>query len=90
MHNILSNLKNKETRDGLKKYLQENNIPSIIYYTKTMHQQKAFSYLKNKDEDYPVSTELCNQVLSIPIHPYMTEENIENVSSKIREYMSKN
>ena len=82
-------LKNQKQRDGLKSYLNEHNIPSMIYYTKTMHNQTAFSDLKNSDTDYPVSTNLCKTVLSLPMHPYLTDVEIDFVSKKISEYLNK-
>ena len=77
-------------RDGLQNFLKENDVPSLIYYTKTMHQQKAFSYLSNSDTDYPVSTKLCDLVLSIPIHPYITIEEIDKVSGLIKTFVQMN
>jgi len=80
-------LTSKSERDGLQKYLKDNDVPSLIYYTKTMHQQKAFSYLSNNDDDYPVSTKLCDIVLSIPIHPYITLEEIDRVTNLIKTFV---
>lgn len=80
-------LKNKQQRDGLKEYLHDQGIPSLIYYTKTMHQQTAYIDLANKNEDYPISTKLCDVVLSLPMHPYLTEEEINFVSQKIRDFI---
>ncbi|MFA7725646.1 MAG: DegT/DnrJ/EryC1/StrS family aminotransferase, partial [Candidatus Izemoplasmatales bacterium] len=78
----------KVQRDNLKAFLQKNNIPSMIYYTKTMHNQTAFKELHNKDKDYPISTSLCNTVLSLPMHPYLEDEEIEYISSKIIEFLN--
>lgn len=80
-------LNSKEQRDGLKRYLSEKDIPSLIYYTKTMHKQKAFAYLNNVDIDYPHSTKLVDIVLSIPIHPYLTDDEINKVVTSIVEFM---
>lgn len=83
-------LSSRSERDGLQNFLKENDVPSLIYYTKTMHQQKAFSYLSNSDTDYPVSTKLCDLVLSIPIHPYITIEEIDKVSGLIKTFVQMN
>lgn len=80
-------LKNREQRDGLKQYLSKNGIPSIIYYTKPMHKQTAFLNLDSRDEDYRVSNKLCETVLSLPMHPYLTDEDIEYISSRIKIYL---
>lgn len=76
-------LKCKEERDALQIKLKEQAIPSMIYYMKPMHKQEAFSNLRYKDEDYKVSNKLCERVLSLPMHPYLTEEDIEIVCRAI-------
>lgn len=82
-------LKSQKERDGLKSFLANKGIPSMIYYTKTMHNQIAFLDLNNKDEDYPVSTNLCKTVLSLPMHPYLTDSEIELISKSIIEFVTK-
>ncbi len=76
-------LKNKEQRDSLQLKLKENGIPSMIYYPKGMHQQKAFKNLKLEDADFPNSIEATKRVLSLPMHPYMSEEEVEHICSVI-------
>ena len=82
-------LKSKDERDGLKNFLSTKGIPSMIYYTKTMHNQTAFKDLFNDDKEYPVSTSLCKTVLSLPMHPYLTDVDINIVVSAIKEYFNK-
>lgn len=81
-------LDNKEQRDGLQEYLKENGIPSMIYYPSPMHMQTAYKDLGYKRGDYPVSERLCETVLALPIHPYITEKDIENVSNSIVNYIN--
>lgn len=76
-------LKNKSERDALKTRLSEHKIPSMIYYSKPMHQQEAFSTREYDESDYPVVSELCNTVLSLPMHPYLVEEEIDEVCNLI-------
>lgn len=80
-------LKNKEQRDGLQAKLKEHGIPSMIYYVKPMHKQGAFSYLKLEDNDFKITNELCDIVLSLPMHPYMDEEDVEKVSEIIKAFL---
>lgn len=68
--------KNKQERDYVKAKLAEKGIPSIIYYQKPMHKQTAFSYLDIDDNDYKVCNELCEIVLSLPMHPYLVYDSI--------------
>ncbi|MGE4571915.1 MAG: DegT/DnrJ/EryC1/StrS family aminotransferase [Candidatus Izemoplasmatales bacterium] len=82
-------LKSQKQRDELKSYLSTKGIPTMIYYTKTMHNQTAFKELNNKDEDYPISTKLCETVLSLPMHPYLSDTEIEFISNSIIEFLSK-
>jgi dTDP-4-amino-4,6-dideoxygalactose transaminase len=52
-----------------------------------MHNQTAFKDLDNSDIDYPVSTNLCKTVLSLPMHPYLTDKEIDLVCSSIIDYL---
>lgn len=72
-------LENKELRDKMQIKLKEHNIPSMIYYPRGLHQQKAYKYMELNDIDYPNTVEATNRVLSLPMHPYMTESEVDNV-----------
>jgi UDP-2-acetamido-2-deoxy-ribo-hexuluronate aminotransferase len=80
-------LASKEQRDGLQEKLKDNGIPSMIYYVKPMHQQVAFSDLEFNDYEFAVTNRLCDTVLSLPMHPYMKEEDIERVCQVVRDYL---
>lgn len=80
-------LKSKEQRDGLQVKLKEHDIPSMIYYVKPMHKQEAFSELKSIDKDFKVTNKLCDIVLSLPMHPYMSKDNVGLVCDVIRAYI---
>lgn len=75
-------LKDKESRDALQSALKEAGIPSMVYYPTPMHKQTAHApYGPYADDLCPVATSLCDRVLSLPIHPYITEEDVEMVCS---------
>lgn len=78
-------LESQEQRDGLQAYLKEKGIPAMVYYWKPMHEQAAFQDLK-KYISCPVTEELCQKVLSLPIHPYLSEENITKIANEIKSY----
>ena len=80
-------LKSKEERDHLQSQLKENCIPTMIYYIKPMHKQGAFSDYNFDDIGYEVTNELCDIVLSLPMHPYLTEEDIKTISNNIIQIM---
>ncbi|MBM7095683.1 DegT/DnrJ/EryC1/StrS family aminotransferase [Bacillus sp. H-16] len=76
-------LDSKEQRDSLQAKLKENEIPSMIYYIKPMHRQQAFSDLEFEERDFEVTNKLCDTVLSLPMHPYLKEKEIEKVCDVI-------
>lgn len=80
-------LPSEEIRNGLQAYLKENQIPSMIYYPKPMHAQKAFAEVESKEEDFPNTEKLCQTVLALPIHPYLTKEDITFVVDHIKTYL---
>lgn len=66
---------NKEVRSKLQEALKAEDIPTAIYYPIPMHRQTAFSYLDPKMNQCPVTDRLADTVLSLPIHPYLSEED---------------
>lgn len=68
-----------ENRDELQARLKAAGIPSMVYYPRTMSQQTAFAHLGQ--EYCPVAKQLTHTVLSLPMHPYITDEEIETVAS---------
>jgi len=80
-------LKNKDQRDGLQAALKEQGIPSMIYYTKPMHKQDAFADLVFDDNEFDVTNKLCDIVLSLPMHPYLSEKDINTICNAIMVYM---
>ena len=81
-------LENSEQRDGLQAFLKEQGIPSMVYYPKPLHEQTAYKALGYGEDACPVTEHLCETVLSLPIHPYITEEDVQLVCEKIKEYLS--
>ena len=70
-----------DNRDEIQARLKAAGIPSMVYYPRTMSQQTAFAYLNQKP--CPVAEQLTKTVLSLPMHPYLTDEEIEKVASLI-------
>ena len=68
-----------ENRDEIQARLKAAGIPSMVYYPRTMSQQTAFAHLKQ--DPCPVAKRLTKTVLSLPLHPYLTDEEIEQVVS---------
>lgn len=78
-------LGSRRQRDSLQAFLRSKGIPSMVYYVKPMHRQGAFSSLPYDDADFGVTNELCDIVLSLPMHPYLTPEEVGHVCDAIRE-----
>ena len=68
-------------RNKLQRYLTDKNIQTVIHYPIPPHKQEGYSELAGKS--YPVSEEIHNTVLSLPISPVMTEEEVKEVISTI-------
>lgn len=81
-------LDSREERDGLQAELKKNDVPSMIYYPKPMHKQQAFENLIFNDADYANTVQLCDTVLSLPLHPYLTEGDMDKVVETIKRYKS--
>ena len=75
-------LRDKAQRDALQAALKAEGIPSMVYYPKPMHLQTAFAGLTRNL--CPVATSLCDRVLSLPMHPYLTADQIDTVCDAIR------
>lgn len=71
-------------REALQAKLREQGIPTMVYYPKPMHQQKAFSGTDSAAADCPVTERLCRTVLSLPMHPYMTQEESFCVVNEVK------
>jgi UDP-2-acetamido-2-deoxy-ribo-hexuluronate aminotransferase len=76
-------------RDELRKFLESNNIPSMIYYPGPLHLQEAYIYLGYKETDFPVTTQLCKEVLSLPMYPEMEQDQIDYIVHKVLEFFDK-
>lgn len=74
-------------RDDLKKFLNDRDIPCMIYYPIPLHHQKAYQQPNATDKDYPVTLDLCENVISLPIHTEMTREGQDMIINGIKEYL---
>ena len=68
--------------------LKEVGIPSMVYYMKPMHLQGAFEGTYSMEAECPITEKLCKTVLSLPIHPYMTEEDVSFVADRLKEVLN--
>ena len=82
-------LKDKEQRAGLQAALKALDIPTAIYYPIPMHRQTAFSYLNLDDNRCPVSDQLADTVISLPIHPYLSEKDQDLICQVVCDFLKK-
>ena len=82
-------VKDKETRDGLQAALKEFDIPTAIYYPIPMHRQTAFNYLNLDDNSCPTADQLADTVISLPVHPYLSEVDQDMICDAVRRFLTK-
>jgi dTDP-4-amino-4,6-dideoxygalactose transaminase len=77
-------------RDGLKAHLQDNGIPSVIYYVKPLHGQVAYRNVPRAPDGLPVSEALPQRILCLPMHPYLSTDDQERIIATIRNFVGRN
>jgi len=77
-------------RDQLKQYLADHGIGSAIFYPKPLHLQDCFRDLGYRPGDMPLSERLCEEVLSLPVYPELTPEQIEYTAKTIHKFYEYN
>jgi len=78
-------LENEEQRNTIQTKLKEMGIPTMVYYPIPLHKQIVYKDYNLNVEDLKVAEKLSKCVLSLPMHPYMNEEQIEQISKAIIE-----
>lgn len=71
-------------RAAVQATLKAQGIPTMVYYAKPMHEQGAFEGTRSAQADCPVTERLCETVLSLPMHPYMSEQQVREISDAVR------
>jgi UDP-2-acetamido-2-deoxy-ribo-hexuluronate aminotransferase len=75
-------------RDDLKAFLNSKKIPAMIYYPGPLHMQEAYRPLGYNENDFPGTTALCKEVLSLPMHPEMDQEQIDYIIFNILNFFN--
>jgi dTDP-4-amino-4,6-dideoxygalactose transaminase len=71
-------------REALQSKLKKASVPTAIYYPKPLHRQTAFSHLPYSKGDFPVSESIAARIFSIPMHPYLTADQQEQVVNALK------
>tara|TARA_R110002012_G_scaffold320461_1_gene544149 strand:+ start:229 stop:1362 length:1134 start_codon:yes stop_codon:yes gene_type:complete len=86
-HQYTLKIKNGK-RDALAKHLQEKGIPFGIYYPIPLHKQKAYTDSRYNEADFPVTNQLVEEVLSLPMHTELDDEQIEYITTTIKNFLN--
>ena len=82
-------LENRQQRDRVQKELKAQGIPTMVYYPRGIHQQTAYAHKQFPDEWYQGTMAACSRVLALPMHPYLTDEDISRVSEALKQAVQK-
>jgi dTDP-4-amino-4,6-dideoxygalactose transaminase len=74
-------------RDGLMQFLLDKGIPCAIYYPIPLHSQKAYLDSRYKEEDFPVTNQLVKEVISLPMHTELDDEQIKFITDSVLEFL---
>ncbi len=75
-------------RDNFQKKLKKKGIPTSVFYPVPLHLQECFKYLNYKKGDFLVSEKVAKEIISLPINPFLTKQQINYIISNIKEYIS--
>ncbi|ALM49652.1 transcriptional regulator [Flavobacterium psychrophilum] len=74
-------------RDGLMQHLLDKGIPCAIYYPIPLHSQKAYADARYNEADFPVTNQLVKEVISLPMHTELDDEQIKFITDSILEFL---
>ena len=75
-------------RDALAKHLNDNGIPCGVYYPIPLHRQKAYLDERYKEEDFVVTNQLSKEVISLPMHTELEDDQIDFITNKVLEFVN--
>ena len=87
-HQYTLRIQNPYKRDDLKSFLAGKGIPSMIYYPLPLHRQKAYIQWNRGNVSFPVSELLCEEVLSLPMHTELKEDQLFYITRSVLDFFS--
>ena len=75
-------------RDSVAARLKAQGIPTAVYYPKCVHEQPVFAAFGYRRGDFPVSEKAAGEVLSLPMHPFLGEQDQDRIVSALREALA--
>ena len=88
-HQYTLKIKNTD-RDALATHLNEKGIPCGVYYPIPLHLQKAYLDDRYKEDDFKVTNQLVKEVISLPMHTELDDEQIEFITSTVINFLKNN
>ncbi len=76
-------------RDDLAAHLSENGVPTAIHYPVPLHRQEAFAHLGYGEDDFPVSSAVSREILSLPMSAFLSREDQDEVIRQVRRFFGK-
>lgn len=76
-------------RDALAQHLNDNNVPCGVYYPVPLHRQKAYLDSRYNEADFPVTNQLVEEVVSLPMHTELDDEQIQFITKLVIDFVNK-
>ena len=74
-----------KNRDAVKEHLTKKEIPTAIHYPKPIHLQEAYHFLGHKPGDFPMSEKCSREIMSLPMHPFLTDDEQKQIAAAVAE-----
>jgi UDP-2-acetamido-2-deoxy-ribo-hexuluronate aminotransferase len=71
-------------REELQKKLKKEGVPTAVHYPIPLHLQECFQHLGGKVGDFPLSEKMAQEVMSLPMNPFLTEEEVQYITTKVK------
>ena len=72
-----------KNRDEVQSSLKNNGIPTAVHYPMPLHLQECFEYLGYSKGDFPIAELISQEIMSLPMNPYVTDEEIEYIAKAL-------
>jgi len=72
-----------QNRDEVQIKLKEDGIPTAVHYPMPLHMQECFEYLGYKKSDFPICEKVSDEIMSLPMNPYVTDEEIAYIANNL-------
>jgi len=71
-------------RNEMQEKLKKQSIPTAVHYPMPLHMQECFQYLGFKQGDFPVAEQVAQEVMSLPMNPFLTDEEVNYIADALK------